>query len=358
MAKPGWWSFGSPQKKDDLPDDSPWDAPLDRLESRSPESRVAERIAATIKRWIETEEFLPSRNRPIQPSDILILVQKRGAFAARMVRALKDRSIPVSGADRMVLTDQLVIQDLIAAADFALLPDDNLNLAALLKSPIIGLNEDQLFTLAYDRGAKTLWQSLQQSTALDAAFADAEAQLKAILNRADRMPPYEFFEALLVTDRARERLLAWLGPDAADPLDEFLSLALSFERDHAPSLQSFLHWLRAGSSEIKRDMEQGRGEVRVMTVHGSKGLQGDIVILADACHVKDAKTKPPLIWDLENTDNPFVYWPVVKENEVGPAADRRAIMDAMAEREYRRLLYVAMTRARDRLYVHRLAQRR
>jgi len=340
-----------PVKKSDTPSDSPWDAPLDRIDSRSPESRVAERIADTIKGWIDDGETLDSRARPVRPGDILILVRKRGQFAARAIRALKERNIPVSGADRMVLTEQLVIRDLMAAADFALLPEDDLTLAALLKSPIVGLTEDQLFAVAHDRGGNGLWRSLRSAARTDATLAAAETQLKAIMARADRMPPYEFFEELLVADRARERLIAWLGPDAADPLDEFLGLALSFERDRAPSLQSFLHWLRAGSSEIKRDMERGGGEVRVMTVHGSKGLQGDIVILADACRERRAGTKPQLVWDLEDAENPCVYWPVARENEVGPVAERRAVMDDMAEREYRRLLYVAMTRARDRLYV-------
>ena len=159
-----------------------------------------------------------------------------------------------------------------------LLPEDDLTLATVLKGPLLGLSEDQLFTLAHDRKG-SLWGSLAKHAKGDAAIGAARAHLADLMARADFVPPYELYAEVLQRDwdrgRGRELLLARLGLDADDPIEEFLSLALAYEREHAPSLEGFLHWLEAGAQEVKRDMEHGHDSVRVMTVHGAKGLQAD-----------------------------------------------------------------------------------
>ena len=201
-----------------------------------------------------------------------------------MIRELKRLGVPVAGADRMRLTDQIAVQDLMALADVLLMPEDDLALAVVLKSPLFGFDDNDLFALAYRRSG-SLWSALRDKAKHDPRFAEAVNRLSHLLARADFLPPYEFFSELLGADgqRLRKRMLTRLGPEAAEAIDEFLDLALAYDRDSAPSLQGFVSQLRAGDVEIKRDMEQERDEVRIMTVHGAKGLQAPIVFLPDTC---------------------------------------------------------------------------
>ncbi len=338
------------RKPEGVPETDPWDAPLDRLSAASPPARLAAMIAGKIKFWLDTKEQLPSAGRAIEPGDILILVRRRQAFAEEMVRQLKRLAIPVAGADRMVLGEQLAVMDLMAMGRFVLFPEDDLNLAVVLKTPLIGLSEENLFLLAYNRKGG-LWRALKRRRKDAEAFADAYGYLSAALAKADFAPPFEFFSGIL-SDGGRRRLVARLGPDANDPIDEFLGLALDFERDHAPSLQGFLHWVEAGRTEIKRDLEQGRGEVRVMTVHGAKGLQSNIVFLPDTCATPKTDRDARLLWD-DDEDNaaPTLFWPVVKKNRTAGLEELAEGLAVAAGAEYKRLLYVALTRARDRLYI-------
>ena len=262
------------------------------------------------------------------------------------MHALKERGIPVAGTDRMVLTDQLAVMDLVAVADFTLLPEDDLNTAVVLKGPFIGLGDDQLFDLAYGRQG-SLWAALRKRR--EPLFAAAAEKLADLLSRADTVAPFAFFADLLGRGQGRADLLARLGSEANDPIDEFLSLALAYQRDQTPSMQGFLHWLAAGQAQVKRDLEHGRGEVRVMTVHGSKGLQADIVFLPDTCTLPPARLDPRLKW--RRGEDPVMLWPVRKEGEDALCGQLAEDVRRDRDREYRRLLYVAMTRARDRLYV-------
>jgi len=338
-----------PLVPDDVTEEDPWDAPLDQMSAKSPAFRLAERIAATIGGWLETGEVLESSGRPVEAGDIMILVRTRGRFAEEMVRQLKQRRIPVAGSDRMVLTDQIAVMDLIAVGRFALLPDDDLNTAVILKSPLGGLDDDDIFRLANGRTG-TVWASLLSKRDDDRRFETAAKRLETWLARADYQPPFEFFSELLGADGGRRRLLSRLGPDADDPIDEFLNLALAFERDHAPSLEGFLHWIETGGTQIKRDLEHGSGEVRVMTVHGAKGLQSNIVFLPDTCSLPDVRHGARLYWR-ETDAAPLALWPAIKDNEGALCRELADRKTAEAAREYRRLLYVAMTRAKDRLYV-------
>ena len=351
IGQAGLVELWSPMKPLPQDDDDPWDAPLDQVSAASPEVRLAQHIADTVDGWLRTGEPLDSQGRPIEPGDVMVLVRSRGSFTEEMVRALKERDIPVAGHDRMILADHLAVMDLIAAGRFALLPDDDLNTAVVLKGPFVEMDEDGLFDLAYNRKG-SLWAELQKRRNEGPVFAAAHGMLAALLARADTMPPYEFF-ATLLADGGREALLAHLGAEAADPVDEFLGLTLDFERDHVPALEAFLHWVGQGGTEVKRDLEQSGGEVRVMTTHGAKGLQARIVFLADTCTLPAKQLADKVRWsgDADGDGDGVVLWPAFKENE---ALFTEAIAEAghsATEQEYRRLLYVAMTRAEDRLYV-------
>jgi ATP-dependent helicase/nuclease subunit A len=321
--------------------------PVDAEQPESPVILLARRVADEIQGWLRSGAALPGRDKPIAPGDIMILLPRREPFGGEVIRQLKLRDIPVAGADRVVLTEQIAVMDLIALGRFALLPEDDLNLAALLRSPLCNLGEDDLFDLCHGRGG-ILWQALVERKR-EAAFERAHIFLSDMLARADYLPPFEFFSHALTTLGGKRALIARLGPESADMIEEFLSLALTYERAHTPSLEGFLDWLSRGNTEIKRDMERGRDEVRVMTVHGAKGLEADIVILPDTTTLPDGpsrKGKGHLLYH-----DGDVLFPV-KDGEA-PArilAARQAEKDE-ALREHRRLFYVALTRARDRLYI-------
>ena len=261
-----------------------------------PRTRLARAIAATIDGWLETGERLEARDRPIRAGDIMVLVRRRNEFVGDLLRALKERGVPVAGADRMVLTEQLAVQDLVALGQFLLLPEDDLTLATVLKGPLFGISEDQLFALAYDRGDQHLWTRLRRRADGDLLLAHRRRLCCAICcARADFVPPYELYAEILGARGGRRAMLERLGPEAADPIEEFLALALAYEREHVPSLQGFLHWLVAGEIEVKRDFaERQRDEVRILTVHGAKGLEAPIVFLPDTMQLPDPQI--PLLW--------------------------------------------------------------
>ncbi|MDF2368676.1 double-strand break repair helicase AddA [Sneathiella sp.] len=333
-------------KPPDIDAADPWEMPMAQNLDRNPAAGLAKNIALQIKDWLDTGEVLSATGRPVAPKDIMILVQSRNVFFNHVVRALKTADIPVAGTDRMVLTEQLAVMDLLALARFVLLPEDDLNLAVILKSPFVGCDDNQLFELAYDRKG-SLWRALRDNKTGLPVFDQARTFLGELLARADFVPVYEFFADILGRLGGRKKLLGRLGQEAADPIEEFLSLALNFQRTEASSLQSFLHWIDAGAAEVKRDMEQGRNEVRVLTVHGSKGLQAPIVFLPDTC--QGTRSQPTVFWTEEEA--PFPLWPVKTDNDDPLTARMRILAKEKQLEEKKRLLYVALTRAEDRLYI-------
>ncbi|KPF65791.1 hypothetical protein IP88_13215, partial [alpha proteobacterium AAP81b] len=312
------------------------------------EIRLARQVAATIAGWLDPADplVLPARGRPARPEDILVLVQARGRFSGALVTALHEARVPVAGVDRLKLAEPLAVADLLALVRFVLQPGDDLTLAALLVSPFGGLDHDQLLALAQDR-PRTLWEAVRDST--DAQVIAARDWLGTVLGFADLAAPYAFFERILSGPlQGRRRLLARLGEEARDAIDAVLDQALAFEAAHPPSLQGFLAWIDADDVEIKRDPEAPLDAVRLMTVHGAKGLQAPIVILADACRTRKADTGPvPMLVDGETLP---IFVPG-KAKLSGPLAKAVDDRDAEAAREYSRLLYVALTRAEDLLFI-------
>ena len=203
---------------------------------------------------------------------MLVLVRRRGNAFDAVIQALKHANIPVAGADRLKLTEHIAIIDLMNLADALLLPQDDLALAVALKSPLFGLDDDDLFELAWQRKG-SLREALERSRGGDGKFRDALERLEACERRFAHETPFAFYAWLLGGDGGRQRILRRLGHEANDALDEFLELALGYERKAPASLQGFMAWLRAADLEVKRDMEISRDEVRVMTVHGAKGLE-------------------------------------------------------------------------------------
>src|SRR5664280_3753342 len=284
-----------------------WDAPFDTESEISPRVVLARRIAAQVKIWMA---------HGLKAGDVLVLVRQRGPLFEAIIRALKNAEIPVAGADRLVLTEHIAVMDLMALADALLLPDDDLALASVLRSPLFGLSDEQLFDIAWDRKS-----SLRASLRGKAAFAQTESALDALASAARQLSPFAFFAHVLGAARGRAKFLARLGPEANDALDEFLNLALDYETRQTPSLQGFLAWLRAAKSEVKRDMEMVRDEVRVMTVHGAKGLEANTVILADTTTPPGGPRDPRL---LTLANGPLV-WATARGDDVDAMMDARAL---------------------------------
>jgi ATP-dependent helicase/nuclease subunit A len=321
--------------------------PVARHRVAEPRARVAGAVAATIARWLGTGEVLEARGRPLCPGDIMVLVRRRNEFVGELLRALKQRGIPVAGADRLILTDQLAVQDLVALGRFLLHPEDDLTLATVLKGPLFGIGEGTLFDLAYGRGEERLWNRLRTRAAGDLSLRLVVERLSSLLDRADFIPPYELYAEILGAGGGRRALLARLGVEAEDPVEEFLGLALAYEREHAPSLQGFLQWLVGGETEVRRDFgARQRDEVRILTVHGAKGLEAPIVFLPDTMQLPNGPDT--LLWTEEGG---LPLWCPRRDIAVPFYTGERQALRARQLQEYRRLLYVALSRAQDRLYI-------
>ena len=347
------WELELPDPRQDI---EGWRAPFDAVSETSPEVRLARRIQVEIRSLIagRTMTGNAGNRRSLSYGDVLVLVRRRGNAFDAVIQALKHANIPVAGADRLKLTEHIAIIDLMNLADALLLPQDDLALAVALKSPLFGLTDDDLFKLAWQRKG-SLRHALSEHAATDNKFEAALRRLKACEARVMRETPFAFYAWLLGGDGGRARILRRLGHEANDALDEFLELALGYERKAPASLQGFMAWLRAADTEVKRDMEISRDEVRVMTVHGAKGLEASVVFLVDTTTSPADTTRLKLVRMPQGNAAPHapgvVVWAGKKAEDPPVVAVARAAMLAETEDEYRRLLYVAMTRAADRLIV-------
>ncbi len=341
----------------------PWAAPSRNAGSVSAPQLLAGALAAWIAGQIGTP--LAAEGRALRPGDVLVLVRRRNDFARALVRALKASGVAVAGLDRLVLTDQPAVQDLMALCDVLLLPEDDLTLACVLTSPLGGVSDDSLMALAAARRG-TLWAELRLRAGDRAEWGAAWAFLSRLAGRVDYAGPHGLLAEALGPLGGRARLFARLGPEAAEPVDELLGAALAYQRMHPPSLQGFLHWLRRSSAEVKRQAEEAGEVVRVMTVHGAKGLEAPLVVLPDTTSLPPDEGK--LAWTVDPGPLPGasrpgsasvagtggMALPLWAPNKGFSCAALRAVREAgEAARlaEHDRLLYVALTRARDRLVV-------
>ena len=318
----------------------------------------AEALASRIKALVDEAPVLGSTRRKLAAGDILVLVRSRGELASLIVARLFGKGVPVAGVDRLHLHDPLAVQDLLAAVRFAVQPNDDLSLANLLVSPLIGWDQDQLRELAYGRDG-SLWRELRRRAAESAAFQQAHDALSELLRIADFTTPSRFLETILSGPlQGRRKLYGRLGMASRDPIDELMNSAIEFERNEISSLDRFLSWFSRGEVDVQRDPGAPANEVRVMTVHGAKGLQAPVVILADstADPKKLGRTPISLEIDVSNVARAPLLRPR-KEERMPPFAALIAREEMLDLQEHWRLLYVALTRAADRLIVSGVAPR-
>ena len=339
----------------------PW-APVDADPPESATKKLARRIAASIKQMVQRGESVGDRNagqggggrRAMGYGDVLILVRRRNALFHEIIRALKRLAVPVGGADRMLLSEHIAFQDLLGLGRLARFPDDDLTLAALLRSPFCDIDEDALYDLAYGRRG-SLWATLQARAAERPQWGEAARFFAWVRGLADARAQFDFYARVLarLDERGlsmKRRFLGRLGREAEDAIDAFLVEALAAERRGVIELERFIHEMAASEIEVKREQEdperQGEGEVRVMTVHGAKGLEAPVVILPDT-----TTRATPMGGPLLSAKGGGFLWAPRKADDCPASAEARAQRDVAAEHESLRLLYVALTRARDRLIV-------
>ena len=314
------------------------------------ELRLAGRIADTIDRWTSKGERLPGREKPIRCGDILILVRKRDRFVRAMIRKLKEKGLPTAGADRLKLTDHILVEDLLALGQFAINGLDDLSLAGVLKSPVFGFSEDDLFQLAHGRKGELLYRTLTKRAEAepDSVWAKAAKQLNWIRTLADKLPVYEFYARLCSHLDLRKRYVARLGHEVEEILDGFLQAALNHDANSGLGLQAFVETLASSEPEIKREIELESDEVRIITAHSAKGLEKPIVFLVDpGGPAYGSSHHPKIAW----TEDGVPLWIPKGEYRIALTDTYFAEAERAAEEEYRRLLYVGMTRAADRLII-------
>ncbi|MFK7902315.1 MAG: 3'-5' exonuclease, partial [Nitratireductor sp.] len=335
-----------------------WLDPYDKLQEENAEVVLAKRISKQIKQWLDRREKLPGREEKISAGDILILVRKRDLFASAITRELKRANLPTAGADRLKLTEHILVEDMMALGRFAMMQIDDLALAGLLKSPLFDLSEEELFELANLRGAATLHDAIysnsdKYSAALLSKLEPIKTNISQILQDARNKPAFEFYADLFATHDLRKRYLQQMGSEAEEVIDGFLQAALNHDIKSASGIIDFIEWLSNAEPEIKREIDLEANEIRVITVHSSKGLEKPIVFLVDpGSKVFDTGKHMPKIASLkDNKGNNAFIWQPKTENHIEETQAFRDKVEQDAEDEYRRLLYVGMTRAADKLIV-------
>lgn len=328
-----------------------WEDPLDLKAPDNANRRVAEHMAAEIKALVERGDAVSEKRtwRPAGYGDVLILVRRRGALFEEVLRALKRSGVPVAGADRLALSEHIAFDDLMALGRFVQFPEDDLTLAALLRSPFCDLGETSLFDLAYDRRGTPLWEILRDRAEERHEWATALAVLDEAIKEGRSRRPFDFYARFLaMTDGAGRSIRACvttrLGAEAADVLDEFLAQALAAERAGVHDLERLLAAFASLDITVKRELEGPRGEVRVMTVHGAKGLEAPIVFMPETTLTRTARGSP-----LMKTDDGGFLWCSSSKNDCPSSLRAREWRARREEEETQRLLYVGLTRARDRL---------
>jgi ATP-dependent helicase/nuclease subunit A len=333
----------------DVAEPDPWTVPDRNQGQQSAPQRLADRLADWIAHETDGSMPLESKGRPLRPGDVMVLVRRRDAFGRALVRALKARGVPVAGLDRLLLTEQPAVQDLMALGDALLLPQDELRFACMLTSPLGGLSDESLMDLSVGRG-RSLWETLRDRAHERPEWQAAWNFFAALLSRVDYLTPHALFSHALGPLGGRARLFARLGAEAAEPVDELLNSALAYARAHPPSLQGFLHWQRRSADEVKRQQDVAAHSVRIMTVHGAKGLQAPLVILPDTTGLPPAQDGVLWAGDPQTRTEVPILCPR-KELRCRNVATLRDAAAARGMEEHNRLLYVALTRAEDRLLV-------
>jgi ATP-dependent helicase/nuclease subunit A len=338
-----------PEQEDPPAATTPWPIPTTYKQPTTPADQLANQVACHIHSLLESGIVLPATGSPIKPADIMVLVRKRGPLVNQLIQALKHKNVPVAGLDRLSLKNHLAVQDLLAFGQFLCLPNDDYSLACVLKSPLVqngwGFSEEQLFDLCHGR-SHSLWRSLWDRKDENSPYSEIFSFLNTFLSKVDYESPYVLYAKLL--HKTKPFFVARFGEECLDVLEEFQNTLLNFSKNHTPTLQGFLNFMQQQDHVVKRD-PSAKNTVRILTIHGSKGLQAPVVILPDSTD-KPSLRYEYFLWFTHNQSPVFLLKPKMlfetpqtrnlKENVLGDL-----------HKEHQRLFYVALTRAQDQLYL-------
>ena len=342
------WPLLEPAEDGD--DDLPWDTPVDRVSPTHHNVILAKRVAGFIHQTLQDKTAIPvgSKNgevqsRSVHAGDFLILVRSRGALFHEILKACKALSLPIAGADKLKVMAELAVKDLRALLSFLATPEDSLSLASALRSPLFGLDEQAIFDLAHRRASPHLWEELRRRRD---DFPSVMEILDDLRDQVDFLRPYDLLERVLIRHKGRQRLIGRLGEEAEDGIDALLNQALAYEQTDIPSLTGFLHWMETDDLEIKRTVDSAGTRIRIMTIHGAKGLEAPVVILPDT-HKKTSNSGKETFVHVAGA----AHWR--GSDKTRAAYQRTALEEARQaeEEEKDRLLYVALTRAERWLVV-------
>ncbi|MDE0532201.1 MAG: double-strand break repair helicase AddA [Albidovulum sp.] len=332
------WPFIEAAEK---PVENVWHSPENRAAPESIDAKLAKAVAKFVSESIRTKSPLPcdSGARPVRPRDFLILVQSRTGIFHAIIRELKKNGLPIAGTDRLKIAEELAVKDLTGILAFLATPADDFSLACVLRSPLCGLTESQLFSLAHSRGKKSLWAALAEQREIHREVVEL---LEDLLSQAQTAKPYELLEAVLTAHEGREKIISRMGAEVEEAIDAFLLQSLRYEISEPPSLTGFLEWLAADEMDVKRELDQSGDEIRVMTVHGAKGLESPIVILPQTEFRRISISNRILV-----APNDIPVWKPATNEMPELLLRLREVYIERERQERRRLLYVAMTRAEN-----------
>ncbi|MBR1600663.1 MAG: double-strand break repair helicase AddA [Alphaproteobacteria bacterium] len=335
------WPLCIAEKDEETNDSEELLPPMEMSKKVSVRTKMSRQIVKKIKQMMEDSK---KTDNPLRYKDFMVLVRHRNAFMEDFIRTCKENRINISGADKMILAEQIAVQDLISLGKFLLLPDDSLSLAEVLKSPLFNLTDDDLELLCCERKNETLWCSLSKNEKYFKIYDD----LQTLVKKLDFIRPYELFNYVLVNMEGRRKFMQRMGVEAEDAIDEFINLTLEYEQTQTPNLQGFISWFENDETVIKREGDEAENNaVRLMTVHHSKGLQARVVFLPDSVQLPKNSCEQKLQFDEEK----LPYYPLRSydyDDMLSQINNKKGIEEL---EEYRRLLYVALTRAEEQLIV-------
>ena len=335
------WPLYVAEKSEKTDDSEELMPPMEMSKKVSVRTKMAKQIVERIKQMMEDSK---NTINPLHFKDFMVLVRHRNSFMEDFIRTCKENHINISGADKMVLAEQIAVQDLISLGKFLLLPEDDLSLAEVLKSPLFNLTDDDLETLCCERKNATLWESLSKNKKYEGVYES----LFNLTRMLDFIRPYELFNYVLVNMDGRRKFMQRMGLEAEDAIDEFMNITLEYEQTQTPNLQGFISWFENDETAIKREGDEAENDaVRLMTVHHSKGLQARVVFLPDSVQLPKNSCEQKLLFG----DDGLPYYPLCKKDYDEECVKINENNGIAVLEEYRRLLYVALTRAEERLIV-------
>ena len=332
-----------------IPIDFSWKIDFSNQATDNNHDLIAKFVSQKIKKWIDEKRLIHDKNRPIEYGDIMILVRNRqNGLIDKLSQNFNQLKIPFISVGKIKFSENLLIQDILNIAKFALLPSDCFNLACLLKSPFFNVEEDELFELCKIKNDKqqNLWSSLKSTKYYNS--------LENIINLSKKNDVYEFFFKILNDVQNQINIASRFTIEGLEIVNNFLFICNDFNQKNATNLQNFIEFVEKIDPEIILN-STSKNQIKITTIHSSKGLQAPIVIMPDCLYSysNQLDNKEKILW-LDD----FPLW-INKDSKINSLIKKVSdIKISENYEEHLRLLYVALTRAEDEIYIGGLSNKK